>query len=210
MNEPAAKRGQLISLLDRIDWVSLGKLRSSVMSRAISVLSISSLFLANAAPLVRELNLPTGTIERLFVGSILFLTGSLIHALRAPSYLATGAEVVEVVSRMRTLTDWNYFNGLRVEATNAHLDASTGRKAYYPPEFIAALQRRITTANGIEEGDSELTDKTPGLYQAYLELLKYSRPLARVLTASLMLAGSLILFWPVLANVFVAARDLIC
>ncbi len=201
-------RGPLYMALDRLSWTMLAGWRNSFLSKAIMALSISALFLANVVPVLREHGIKIPQMDRMFLGSVLYLLGCVIFAFRAQPQLSRGGEIHDIVARMKTLTDWNFFDGYRRMA-KARMERIE-QQGLYPIARKGFLEKSSKAAEALTAGTINWIDQTAGLYQAYLQTLDLDRPIARACTAALLASGTALLFWPVAVNVFRAAMGLLC
>lgn len=200
------KRALPLALLDRLTWLTLANWRDSFFSKAVTALSISALFLANAAPLLAQHGIALPQMTRMFVGSALYLAGCAAFALRVPSQLSRGGEIYDIVSRMKMLTDWSFFDSYRDMAEKG--STRIAGHHIYPPDKKCFLTTRVDEAKQLTAETVNWIDQTAGLYQAFIEIRNYERPIARVVTAALLGAGTCILFWPVAVNIACAATGL--
>lgn len=193
--------------LDRITWTKLATWRASFLSKAVMALSISALFLANVAPVLAQYDIPLPSMTRTFLGSLLYIAGWLVFAARVPSQLSRGGEIYDIVGRMKTLTDWNFFDNYRQDAVNAV--NRIGDKQLYPKHIRTFLKGRSVAANALTPQTKNWIDQTAGLYQAYIQMRDHDRPFWRAVTALLLLGGTGALFWSAAATIVKAICTLL-
>lgn len=170
------------------------------MSKAVTALSLSALFLSNIQPIFDKFEISVPGITRVFVGSLLYISGSLLFALRVPSQLSQGGEIYDVVHRLKILTDWKFFDSYRTMATSRNAKFNTKIDNAFPSKIRKLLNEKVSASASITN-EIGWSDSTAGIYQAYLEVLNYERPWSRFLTSALILTGIITLFWPLLENV---------
>ena len=199
--------GWLWTPLDKVDWFSIAKVANSFVGRALSGLSLASLFLVNFSDLLHQNGVSAASLERIYIGSLLFLIGVAVYAIRIPAQVSTGPDVVAIVSRLRLLTDWQFFESQRKMAKGAY-ERLSAKIPYVPTGTLTLLETRISAAGAINEDDG-WTDKIAGLYQAHLQALRYDRPISRFFAAAFLLAGAGTLFCPVAQRIVDAASKII-
>lgn len=186
-----------------ISWTSLGRIRNSFLSKALTALSLAAFVLANAAPKLEEAGMDMDSARFVFWGGFVFLAGYLSFAVLAPIEFRRAGEIDEIVGRMGGLADWSFFQSRLLLATNL-LQSMQGAVYFNPPEgAMMFLRQQIDIAKKLKSSDS-WEDSAKSLYHADLNLRQYRRPICRMAVALLLAVGALTVIYPTLKNIVLA------
>jgi hypothetical protein len=188
-----------------LSWTQLGELRDSFFSRVLTALSLAALVIVSAAPKLDEigLSIDVGTARIVYIGGLLFVAGYVGYALLAPVELRRPGQIDEIVGRMMTLADWQFFESRRRLAT--HLLQTERMKTFFsPPDHAKVfLAHQLGLVDAFTE-KSPWKDSAPALYHADLNLRQFTSPGFRFLVAALLAAGSGAVLFPTIRSVTLA------
>ena len=122
---------QCLAWLDaRASWVQLSNIRDSFLSKATTAFSVATFGLANLAAPLGRLGVDLWQLRLLFPGSMLFLIGYLVMAIRIPLEFQGSRTLDEIVDRMSRVHTYTFLKS-RLDMTRAMLDR---REAKGTPE----------------------------------------------------------------------------
>lgn len=180
-------------------WVSLARVQGSYVSKVLSALSLSALFISNVPDMLHDLGVAPWTITSIYIGSVLFLAGYAFFHLDAPIEFRGGGEIVDHVSRMQILSGKTFVEGRMTSAKNLFDDVTSHPDDRIPRGPAESLKRTLADVEALcaDRRRAEL----PRLYQDDLALREHVRPGRRLRVAFLFGAGAVLLALPTLWNV---------
>lgn len=201
---------QCLAWLDaRASWVQLSNIRDSFLSKATTAFSVATFGLANLAAPLGRLGVDLWQLRLLFPGSMLFLIGYLVMAIRIPLEFQGSRTLDEIVDRMSRVHTYTFLKS-RLDMTRAMLDR---REAKGTPErmrgAVKYAKAEAVKAEAAKEGQGNWESLARGLYHADVNLRQYDRPMARTAALFCLCLGLLLLLIPTIASVFRAMAGLV-
>ena len=185
---------------DDIDWITLSRFRNSFLSKATTILALSSLILSNSPKIVGWLELESWEIMVTFLGSMVFLIGYLLYSWKVPNEFRLGGEVHDIVQRMKLTEDQELLKTRRDKAKKLEQRVSSYKFLKFKEGATASL---ISINNEIAGEDPIPVEKSISLYRADLQVRRLENPSARLVVFTIMLIGVILLFIPTLLNIVV-------
>ena len=183
----------------RATWVSLARIQGSFVSRVLSALSLSALFISNVPDMLHDLGVTPWTITSIYLGSILFLAGYAFFLLDAPIEFRGGGEIVDHVSRMQILSGETFVEWRMTSAKHLFDDMTSHPDDRIPRGLAESLKRTLADLKALSADRRRA--ELPRLYQDDLALREHARPGRRLRVAFLFGAGAVLLALPTLWNV---------
>jgi hypothetical protein len=199
MLEPALNRF-LASVKSKAGWLSLAKIQRSLISKALTSLSLATFLLANFGEALGALGMSTWRLRLLLLGSLLFICGYVCASLRRPPEFEEGATLEELVGQMAKVDDYDYFRS-RLSMTQALVE----RFQRQPPfdllqGHLEYAKQRIGACKATSQSDWK--SRSSSLYHADLNLRQYDRPRSRWLSLTLLTVGMIALLVPTVASLW--------
>lgn len=199
----ARARGAIRSTAKRVvlraTWVSLARIRDSFVSKVLSALSLSALFISNVPNMLHDLGVTPWTITSIYLGSVLFLAGYAFFLLDAPIEFRGGGEIVDHVSRMQILSGETFVEWRITSAKHLFDDVTSHPDDRIPRGLAESLKRTLADVKTLSADRRRA--ELPRLYQDDLALREHVRPGKRLRVAFLFGAGAVLLALPTLWNV---------
>lgn len=186
-----------------LNWIRLGWVRSSFLSKALAAVGLAAGVLTGNEDAIKNAGFDAIWSGSVFWGSIIFLAGYLYFALRVPVEFRRAGEIDEIVGRMSGLTNWLFFESRRTLAKRLLEKERSRRLLRAPDDAIRFLERRLPEADKLQEKGA-WAKAAPALYQADLNLRQYSEPVSRFLVALLFALGIMLVVLPTLHAVATA------
>ena len=180
-------------------WVSLSKIRNSLISRVVSTLSISALVLSNIPQFLSGLGVADWSVFCIYVGSLVFVVGYLLFSFFSPREFVTGGEITDHVHKMMALASTQFIEN-RLGLADKHLVRLKEKKSSRCPIALkTALANTVADFNNMDE--AERRQEAPRLFQDALELRAYDHAPQRYVTAVFLFGGLVLVAAPTLCNV---------
>lgn len=175
------------------NWLALSRLTGSFLSKALAAFSLATFCLANLGDLLTSLGIDLGRLQRLLAGSVLFLCGHVMVALRAPEELRGARTIDELVARMLVISNFAQFESRRLLTKAMVTRLSAKPPGDIPDGTLTFASDSATKADTIKAWDQS---EAAALYHADLTLRQYDRPWQRWLAFSLISLGLALLLLP--------------
>lgn len=179
--------------------MQLGRLQKAIFGKATLLIGISA-WLISFGILRNSIGLPTWSIISVFGGALLFLGGVILFKWRTFPEFREGKTIAGIVERQKTLENWKSFSDRRGYADICLSTMEAFKPPARPAYALRNLEEALATANGLTQA-SNWKDESAGFYHAYLELLKYDRPVWRWAAFLPLATGCLLMFLPTIVNV---------
>jgi hypothetical protein len=172
------------------------------MAKATTAFSIATFGLANLATPLGRLGVDLWQLRLSFPGSMLFLIGYLIVAIRIPLEFQGSRTLDEIVDRMFRVHTYTFFRS-RLHMTKAMLDRCEAKGA---PEWMRGpveyAKAEAAKGESAKEGQGDWQSLPRGLYHADVNLRQYDRTIARAAALFCLFLGLLLLLIPTIVSVF--------
>ncbi|MBY6068807.1 hypothetical protein KUW17_18840 [Leisingera aquaemixtae] len=191
----------LLKLLEgKVGWAFLTKLRDSMVSKAISAITISTFILSNSPAFLSFFSDGSPKMMLVLFGGLVFLGGYVFCFIRAPSEFKSGRDIPTVIGQMLQVSTFQFFQsrvhlleGLVDEVSqNSIADLPFGR-IIYAKERLATSAAAATERNWLNYAGS--------VYDADLKLREFVDMKGRLICAALFSAGLLLITLPTLISV---------
>ncbi len=198
----------LLAQLDaKASWIQLANVRDSFLSKATTAFSVATFGLSNLAKPLGAIGFDLRNIRLLFVGSMLFLVGYLIVAVRLPLEFRGSRSLDEIVERMFRVHTYVFFNS-RLKMTASLLKCFEGKDDI--PWLRGPIEyTRSQIAAGANANNNNWHNSARGLYHSDVVLRQYNRPAARITALLFLAVGLLMMLVPTLFSVFRAMVGLV-
>jgi hypothetical protein len=201
-------RSWLLSRLDtKATWVWLSKIRDSFLSKATTAFSVATFGLANLAEPLGRVGVDLWQLRLLFPGSMLFLIGYLIVAIRMPLEFQGSRSLDEIVDRMFRVHTYSFYRS-RVKMTEAMLDR--WKKGGEPCWLRGPLEiAKEEVAGAAKVTEDKWHEPARGLYYADVVLRQHDRRIDRAAALVCLGLGLVLLLIPTIVSVFRAVGGFI-
>jgi hypothetical protein len=185
----------------RAGWLSLNKISQSFLAKGVTILSLTAFALANFPRVEALLGSSGWRIKALFIGSLLFVIGHSLAALRAPPEFGGRSEATHVVAEMLVLDTRMFFDG-RLQMLR-ELTAAFGSHPPFdlPQGYLQLAQSAITEASGVPPTGDDFKNYSRNVYHADIQLRQFDGPIARYSALLLLGLGVGLMLVPTLLNV---------
>lgn len=189
-----------------MDWLRLSRLRHSHLSRAASAVTVTAFLLSNAGVFELLKLSPPVSIRIVFAGCLFFLIGYIICEFKSPPEFKFKAEIYEIIQRKLVVSDSQSLNNIIDVATKA-LNAikpqqDTLRRRN--EELFATIKNLDNNLKALGEKIKTETlnhQDVSGVYDDYLNLIKFDRRLARLSVTIFLCVGLGLMIFPTMFNV---------
>jgi hypothetical protein len=184
----------------KASWLTLNRISHSFLAKGITILSLTAFAFSNIPWLDNALGTSGWRIKLLFVGSLVFVIGHFLAALKAPPEFNGRSEATHIVAEMLVLDTPYFFNGRR-NMLKISLEELESNPPVDMPEGYLQLARQAlcdTASNSPEARKEHSRD----VYHAAIQLRQFEKPKTRLLAFGLMGLGAIGMFVPTVLNIF--------
>lgn len=183
-------------LLEKASWLSINKFSNSFFAKVITLLTLTAFFLGNFPEILKHV--PFGwKINLVFVGSVLFVTGHLLAAVRAPPEFLGRHEVAQIVADMLVVNSTG-FCAMRKRM----LQTLTSRFKANPPGHLpdGLLQ--------LADSALQQTASAGDIFKGFVLLKQYDNSNTRFAIVIMMTLGLILMMVPTLLNILRSGASL--
>jgi hypothetical protein len=194
-------------LLSIVTWVFLARVRNSLASKSLSMLSISALVLSNIPNVLIDIGVTTWTIVCIYLGSIIFLSGYILFYLYSPSEFKSPGDMIDHISRMQVLCSQKFLSNRLLRAKIFADRASGNENVEIPAGILESLKKTVDYFEKIDP--DKRVSEAQQLFQDDLAAREHDAPNKRLKVALLLASGSFLIVLPTMVNVLVSLWRLI-
>ena len=186
-------------LQGKIGWVFLTKLRDSLISKAISAITISTFVLSNYPDFLSFLSGSSPKMLFVLLGGLVFVSGYIFCLLRAPAEFKGGRDVPTIVGQMLQVSTFEFLQSRMGLLDRMIKDPTVTRALDMPNGRLLYAQTRLAScvANATEQNWREFAGS---LYDADLKVREFADVRGRFLCFFLFATGLLFITLPTLKS----------
>jgi hypothetical protein len=191
----------------KASWLYLNKISQSFLAKGITILSLTAFAFSHLPWMNTILGSGSRRIEMLFVGSLIFVVGYFVAALKAPPEFNGRSEATQIVAEMLVLDTYFFFSSRRQMLRHAVDSFSTLTPFDMPIGYLQFANHALA------ESDKATPDNwknySRDVYHADIQLRQFQGPRIRLLALVLLGLGTILMLLPTGLNVLSTIRDLI-